>query len=203
MIHSLRRAARLALFGICLVGFAHAGIAWSAAVAPAVEEKSQEPAHELLYKFINFTLLVGLLVYFLRKPAADFFHSRSASIRKSLEEGRKALETSGAQLRTVEERLLHLEEEIAAFKASAEREMAAERQRLEQAAADEAARILEAAHARLDTALRAAKLELKNHVAQQAVTQAEGLIRERLDEPGRRRLVNQFVSGIEDKERKN
>jgi F0F1-type ATP synthase membrane subunit b/b' len=81
--------------------------------------------------------------------------------------------------------------------------MAAERQRLEQAAADEAARILEAAHARLDTALRAAKLELKNYVAQQAVTQAEGLIRERLDEPGRHRLVNQFVSGLEDKERKN
>ncbi|MGA3167489.1 MAG: hypothetical protein ABSF14_15405 [Terriglobia bacterium] len=203
MIQLLRQAARLGCFGICLVGFAHPGIARSPAVEPAAEEKGQEPARELLYKVINFALLAGGLGYVLRKPAADFFRSRSASIQKSLEEGRKVLETSEAQLHAVEEKLVHLEEEIAAFKASADREMAAELRRLEQATAEEAARILEAAHAQLDTAVRGAKLELKNYAAQQAVTLAEGLIRERLDEPGRRRLVNQFVATLEAKERKN
>jgi len=203
LIHSLRHAARLVCFAICLVGFAHPASARSLALAPAAEGKGQEPAHELLYKVINFALLAGGLGYLLRKPAADFFRSRSASIRKSLEEGRQALETSEARVRAVEEKLLHLEQEIAAFKASAEREMAAERRRLEQATTEEAARILEAAHAQLDTAVRGAKLELKNQAAQQAVTLAEGLIRERLDEPARRRLVNQFVATLEAKERKN
>ena len=198
MIHSLRQAAWLGIFGICLMGFVHPGIARSAA-----EEKGQEPAREIVYKIINFALLAVGLGYVLRKPAADFFRSRSNSIQKSLEEGRKALETSGAQLLAVEEKLLHLEEEIAAFKVSAEREMAAERQRLAQTTAEEAARILEAAHAQLDRAMRGAKLGLKNYVAQQAVALAEGLIRERLDEPGRRRLVNQFAATLEAKERKN
>ena len=57
---------------------------------------------------------MGALAYILRKPLADFFAQRSASIRSGLEEGRKALEASQAQLKAVEEKLQHLEEEIAA-----------------------------------------------------------------------------------------
>ena len=130
--------------------------------------KRSEPPHELLYKIINFAILVGGLGYILRKPVAEFFSSRSASIQKSLDEGRKALEASQAQLQVVEEKLRGLEAEIAAFKASAAREMEAERQRLQQASAEEAARILESARAQTDTAVRGAKLELKNYAAQKA-----------------------------------
>jgi F0F1-type ATP synthase membrane subunit b/b' len=55
----------------------------------------------------------------------------------------------------------------------------------------------------MDTALRGAKLDLKNYAAQQSVTLAEELIRTRLDDAGRRRLVTQFVATLESKERKN
>jgi F-type H+-transporting ATPase subunit b len=176
---------------------------WSQGTEPAAKEKNSEPPHELLYKTINFVILVGGLGYVLRKPMAEFFSSRSASIRKSLDEGRKALEASQAQLQAVEEKLRGLEAEIAAFKASALQEMEAERLRLQQASAEEAARILESARAQMDTALRGAKLDLKNYAVQQSVTRAEELIRTRLDEAGRRRLVTQFVAQLESKERKN
>lgn len=207
MIRTLRQLTLVGLFGVCLAGFTSSGVAWALglgrAAAAGAEEKGQEPAHALLFKVINFVLLVGGLGYVLRKPAADFFSSRSASIQKSLEEGRKALETSQAQLQAVEEKLRHLEEEIAAFQASAARETEAEHQRLRQATAEEAVRILESARAQMDTAVRGAKLELKNYAAQQAVALAEGLIRERLDESGRRRLVSQFAVTLQAKERKN
>jgi F-type H+-transporting ATPase subunit b len=207
LIRTLRQLALVGLFGICLAGFTSSGVAWAlrlgSAAAAAGEEKGQEPAHALLFKVINFVLLVGGLGYVLRKPAADFFSSRLASIQKSLDEGRKALETSQVQLQAVEEKLQHLEEEIAAFRASAAREIEAERQRLQQATAEEAARILESARAQMGTAVRGAKLELKNYAAQQAVTLAEGLIRDRLDESGRRRLVSQFAATLQAKERKN
>ena len=134
---------------------------------------------------------------------AEFFSSRSASIQKSLDEGRKALEASQAQLQAVEEKLRGLEAEIAAFKASAVREMEAERQRMQQSSAEEAARILESARAQTDTAVRGAKLELKNYAAQKSVALAEELIRARLDDSGRKRLVTQFVATLESKERKN
>ena len=203
MIRTLRQAAWFGLLGICLAGFASVRVAWSQGSEPAGKEEKSEPPHELLYKTINFVILVGGLGYLLRKPLAEFFSSRSASIQKALDEGRKALEASQAQLRAVEEKLGRLEAEIAAFKESAAREMEADRQRLQQASAEEAARILESARAQTDTAVRGAKLELKNYAAQRSVILAEELIRARLDDAGRRRLVAQFVTTIESKERKN
>jgi F-type H+-transporting ATPase subunit b len=152
-----------------------AALAWEfAAPGTPEQEEGEAGGHELFYKFINFALLVGGLGYVLRKPLAAFFSARSASIQKSLEEGRKALEASQAQLQAVEERLRHLEAEIAAFKAAASQEMEAEGQRLRQAAAEEAEKILESARAQMETAVRAAKLELKAYAAQQAVDLAKG-----------------------------
>jgi F-type H+-transporting ATPase subunit b len=142
-------------------------------------------------------LLAGGLGYVLRKPLADFFSARSASIKRSLEEGRKALEASQAHLQAVEEKLRHLEEEIAAFKASAAWEMEVERQRLRQAVADEAEKILESARAQMETATRAAKIELRIYVAQQAVELGEELIRQRLDDASRSRLVSQFIARLD------
>jgi len=203
LIRTLRQAALFSLLGICLAGFASPRVAWSQGSEPAAKEKNSEPPHDLLYKVINFVILVGGLGYVLRKPMAEFFSSRSSSIRKSLDEGKKALEASQAQLKAVEEKLRGLEAEIAGFKASAVREMEAERQRMQQTIAEEAARILESARAQTDTAVRGAKLELKNYAAQQSVARAEELIRARLDDSGRRRLVAQFVTTIQSKERKN
>jgi F-type H+-transporting ATPase subunit b len=168
----------------------------SLARAPEAEAEGKREGRELLYKFINLALLVGALAYLLRKPLADFFAQRSASIRKGLEEGRKALEASQAQLKTVEEKLQHLEEEIAAFKASAGQEMEAERQRLKLAAAEEAEKILQAARAQTEAAVRAAKLELKSYAAGQAVELAEAIIRRRLDETGQKKLVSDFLSEV-------
>ncbi len=160
-------------------------------------EGGEEGKHEGVYKVINFLLLVGGLAYLLRKPLGDFFLGRSSSIRKSLEEGRKALEESQAKLKDVEEKLARLEEELRAFKASALREMDAEHARLRQASAEEAEKILEAGRAQIELAARVGLLELKTFATHEAVKLAEELIRQRLDEPGRTRLVQQFIARLE------
>ena len=203
MSRSLRQAALFGLLGICLAGVASPRLARAQEAAKPAQEEKSEPPHELLYKTINFIILVGGLGYVLRKPMAEFFRSRSASIRKSLDEGRKALEASQARLQEVEAKLARLETEIAEFKAAATREMEAERQRLQQASAEEAARILESARAQTAVAVRGAKLELNNYAARKAVALAEDLIRARLDDAGRRRLVAQFASTLGNQERKN
>lgn len=204
MIRKLRQAALFVLLGLGLAGCAYPRrmFAQEAAVTAAKKE-SHEPAHELLYHTINFVILVGALAYILRKPAAEFFKNRTSSIDKALEEGRKALEASQAQLREVEAKLRGLEAEIAAFRDSAAREMEAERQRIRKATEEEAARILESARAQMNAAVRSAKLELKKFAAQKSVAIAEELIRSRLDEAGRQRLVAQFAATLGTGERKN
>lgn len=179
-------------------------LAWAA--APEQQETDQEAAQEkreLIYKIVNFTLLVVALGYVLRKPMAAFFAGRTESIRKALEEGRAALKESQAKLEAVEEKLKHLEEEIAAFRTSAEKEMQAERQRLTEETAREAEKILETARVRIETATRGAKLQLQAFTAQQALELAEQMIRERLDEPSRQRLVSQFIETLASPEKRN
>ncbi len=180
-------------------------LAWAAAPAPQ-EETEQEAAHEkreLIYKIINFAILAVALGYVLRKPMAEFFTGRSESIRKALEEGRAALKESQAKLDAVEDKLKHLEEEIAAFRTSAEKEMQAERRRMTEETAREADKILEAARIRIETATRGAKLQLQAFTAQQALELAERMIRERLDEPSRQRLVSQFIETLGSREQRN
>jgi F-type H+-transporting ATPase subunit b len=203
LIRTLRQAALFGLLAVCLAGLALPLVAWSQSSEPPAKEEKSEPPHELRYKWINFIILVGALGYVLRKPAAEFFRSRSAFITKGLDEGRKALEASQARLQEVEAKLSRLEAEIASFKDSSLREMEANRARLQQAGAEEAARIVESARAQMDTALRAAKLDLKGYAARKAVALAEDLIRTRLDDSGQRRLVTQFAGTLETKERKN
>jgi F-type H+-transporting ATPase subunit b len=201
----------LALLLACVLSNAAAVKAASAELAlaaTAAEQKESstgvpEEGHEFLFKIINFALLVVALGYVLRKPLAEFFAQRSESIRKALEEGKAALEASEAQLARVEEKLRHLEEEIAAFKASAEKDMQAERQRLREETAREAEKILETARVRTDSAARAAQLELKAHTAREALRLAEQMIRERLDDASRQRLVSQFIETLETRGRKN
>jgi len=200
---SSRSLARVALPAIQLVRLPRAPVAFLAAPPEGEAEESKGETRELIFKTINFIILAGGLGYLLRKPLSDFFSQRSSDIRKSLEEGRKALEESQARLSAVENKLKHLEEEIAAFKATAAQDTAAERERRRQAVAVEVEKMLENARARMETSARAAKLDLTAFVSEEALRQAEEMIRGRLDEPTRRQLVSQFVAKLEAKRSSN
>jgi F0F1-type ATP synthase membrane subunit b/b' len=204
-----RSVLRAILLGVCLAGLvgmhvpglSGAGVVWARTSEGAEEGTPRK--HEELYKIINFVILVGGLAYLLRKPLVEFLAQRSASIRKSLDEGRKALEVSQAQLKVVEERLARLQEEIAAFRASAACEMEEERKHLQEMAAAEAEKMLQAARTEMDTATRAGMLGLRLYAAEQAVKLAEQMIRERLDKEGRQRLLNQFLAKLDTKKKRD
>jgi F-type H+-transporting ATPase subunit b len=203
----LRRTLLLALWAFCLLYWSPVlrAQAQQPGESHAVENSSEpsENSHEMLFKIINFAILVGALGYLLRKPMAEFFGSRSDSIRKGLEEGRKALDASQAQLRAVGEKLARLEQEITSLKSSAAAEIQSEHERLRKGAAEEAQKIEEFARTQMDAAMRLARLELKKFTAQQAVALAADSIRTRLDEAGHRRLFTQFLADLEAGQNKN
>lgn len=193
---------------VCLLGLAGLVLADSrepqdATEAAKSEEGGHEAGHEALYKWINFILLAGGLAFVLRKPLSQFFIQRSASIQKSLEEGRKALETSQARLQTVEDKLQRFEEAMAAFRGAALREMEEEHARIRQATAQEAEKLMDSVRVQMDVAGKQARLELKLFTAQMAVELAEKMIAQRLDEAGQKQLVSQFMSRLEAKPASN
>jgi F0F1-type ATP synthase membrane subunit b/b' len=200
----MNRALRAGLFALCLLGSAHIFCAPLLAAAPPAEKAEEGgSSHELLFETLNFILLAGFLVYLYRKRGRAFFDERSDTIRKSLEEGRQALERSQARLADAEKKLAGLKDEVQALKQRAEAEIADEQERMRQAAEDEAHRIEEFAKARILAATNSAKLELKDYVVEQALAQARGKIQQRMDEENRKKLVGFFLADLSSKTKRN
>lgn len=197
----MTRALRVGFFALCLVGtFQILRVPVFAVSPPAAKAadngEGAKASHDLLFEVINFLLLAGLLAYLYRKRGRTFFDERSDVIRKSLEEGRQALEKSEARLAEAEGKLGGLRDEILALKKQAEAEIADEQQKMRQAADDEVRRIEEFAKTRIQAATNAAKLELKDYVVKQAIDQARGMIQQRMDERNRERLISFFLDDL-------
>jgi len=200
----MSRAFRAALLAICLIGaFQFFKTPLLEAAPQAVKQEKSSSSHELLWETINFILLAGFLVYLYRKRGRAFFNERSESIQKSLEEGRQALEKSQAKLAEAEKKLAGLQEEIKELRKQAESEIESEQEKMRRATDDEARRIEDFAHARIQAAINAAKLELRDYAVEQALKQARGMIRQRMDETNRERLVSFFLTDLSSKTKNN
>lgn len=200
----MSRALRAGLLVMCLLGaFQISRAPLLAAAPPAAKSEERGSSHELFFETLNFALLAGVLVYLYRKRGRAFFDERSEAVRRSLEEGRRALELSQARLSDAEKKLAGLEDEVKALKKRAEAEIADEQERMRLAAEDEARRIEEFAKARITAATNAAKLELKDYVVEQALEQARGKIQQRMDEENQKKLVAFFLDDLGSKTKSN
>lgn len=190
------------LLSLCLAGgmgaVCDSALASDYSSEDAASEKGARESHgpSPLYRWFNFALLVAGLGYVLRQPLAQFFTERTGSIRRGLEEGRKALNAAEEQLKAVEQKLQHLEEAMAAFRAAALKEMEEEHARLQQATAQEAEKMMESVRVQMDVASKQARLELRLYAAAQAVDLAAALVAQRMDDAKQRHLVSQFVERL-------
>ena len=166
---------------------------------PTPEEKEKiekQETKDLIYKSINFVILFGLIIYFLAKPASDFFTARTASIRKGMEDAAIAREAAEKRLAEIEQKLSHLNEEIAGLRAEAAKEDAVQTERMRQATEAEGAKILAAAESEIDVKTRTARLELKAYAAKLAVDLAEERLKNRMTPEVQGRLLQSFVDDM-------
>lgn len=164
----------------------------------AQEEKKKEggESNVMMWKWANFLVLAGALGYLIGKNAPPYFRTRSAEIRRDMdnaaEERRKAEERAAA----VDLRLANLETEIAALHTEAQQEVQAETERLSQHTAAEIAKIQARAEQEIIFAGKAARMELKRHAAELAVGLAEQKIRARMTPDAQDVLVRGFVRDL-------
>src|SRR5216684_2122007 len=78
----------------------------------------------------NFLVLAALVGWFLLKTLPKTFHDRNTSIQKDLIDARTATEEASARLRTVEERLSKLDDQIASLHAQTNKNSALNEQRI-------------------------------------------------------------------------
>ena len=150
-------------------------------------------------RLFNLAVVVGLLVWVARKPLANFYASRSESIREQLAEAQRARAEAEAKLAEIESKMNRLDQELGEMKAAAEKDAELEYKRLIEAADEESRKIVGKAKEEIDGITREAYLDLKAHAAELAVTLAGQKIKGQITEEDRRRLFENFLAGLEDK----
>jgi F-type H+-transporting ATPase subunit b len=155
-------------------------------------EKAQE-----IFKWINFAMVAGVLLWVCLKKAPGFFRGRAEAIGSAITKAGNAKAAADAQLREAETKLANLHKEVAELRAFAERESAAEVERIRAATRSDEQRIAAAAKAEIEAAERAARLELKALAAGLAVDGAEALLVKQLTAKAQEELISNFVKSLE------
>jgi len=147
-------------------------------------------------KLVNLLLFVGLMFYFLRRPIIEAFRGRQESIRGELIHAEEERAAAEARLQEVESRLARLDTEVDAIKANAQKEAAEERVRVERATEAEIGKIREQARREIESASKAARVELRTFTAEQSVKLAEEMIRREIRPEDDAHLAREYVEEL-------
>ena len=161
------------------------------AANPAVERATE------LFKWINFAIVAGVIVWVFGKLLPPMFRKKADAIGSAISTATSAKAAAEAQLREAETKLANLQKELVELRAVAEREAAAEVARLRAATMTDAQKIAAAARAEIEAAERAARLELKALAANLAVDGAETLLAKQLTPKAQESLISSFVKSLE------
>jgi len=183
-----RRAIKL-VFALCLV----------TAVAFGQEKSGEGGEGEgglTMWKWANFVVLAGAIIYAVGKAAPPFFQARSLEIRKEILEAQEARKKAEARAAEVEARMAKLETEIASLRQEAHDETRNETERITRQTAAELAKIQTHAEQEIAAAGKAARAELKRYSASLAIQLAETKIRARMTDATEDALVESFVHDL-------
>jgi F-type H+-transporting ATPase subunit b len=162
-------------------------------------EKKQEEENARLtpWKWANFALLAGAIVYVAAKNGPAFFAARSRQIRKDMIEAGDARKEAEQRAADVERKLANLAADIAQLREQFARQRQAETEQLKRHREEERAKIQAHAQREIESAGKTARLELKQYAASVAIELAERKIRERMTPATQDQLVSAFVHDLD------
>jgi len=167
---------------------------------PQSASKAEEPHGQTLVqtiaKIVNFAILGGVLVYFLKTPVAAYLVSRGTQIRQDLVTAAETRATAAAQLTDIERQLQALPAELEKLRAQGEQDLKAEQARIAQAAAAERERLIAQTHREIEARLRMARRQLTEHAADLAIRIAEERIRRTITPDDHLRLVDRYAAQL-------
>ena len=152
---------------------------------------------DLLYRFINFALLVIILFIVLRKvPIKEYFSSRIEGIKKELEDLKKQREAAERKARDLESKLKAFEGERKEILEQYKADGLAEKERILAEARERAKQILQQAEVSIQYEMQTAKEKLKQEVVALAAQRAEEIIAREMTDKDQDRLVNEFIEKL-------
>jgi len=187
----------------------HVRIFWSAlvvamllcgAVAARAAEEGGSPAEQpvgTVFKWIHFAILAGVAYWLFAKVLPPKFRRNADDISEAIAKATAAKTEAERQLQEAAAKIASLEQEVTAFRATAQKEAEAEVERLRVATRNDTEKIRLAAQGEIEAAERAARVELKALAAKLAVDRAESLVGKEMTPAVQEALINNFVQSLQ------
>jgi len=150
--------------------------------------------NETLWTIINFSLLAGLLYYFLYKPLINALNKRDEEIEGSLRRAKEDREEAARLRAELEERLANAQREANEIINKATQAANATKEQIEAEARARAEEMLEKASRTIALEKAQAIAELRAEVADLAVMIAGKVIEKNLDDEDQKRLAESFLA---------
>jgi F-type H+-transporting ATPase subunit b len=152
-----------------------------------------EPILSIVFKFVNFGILVAILVKFGGKPLKNFLINRHNTIKEKIEEASKLLAEAEILKQEYEGKLARLDGDIEVFKKTIIGDMEKEKTKIIEEAAQVAAKIKEQALLTYEQELREVKDKIKADIAELTIKKAEQLIVEKISKSDHEKMVDDFI----------
>lgn len=165
--------------------------------APSAAYASDEGGMAMVWEIANLALMVGVLVYFARKPVLTFLSERRNEIQGNLAGAEQLLEEAEGKLQEWSQRAAQLDAEVESIRAAAQKAAQQERDAIVADAQVTAERILASAGSVVERELRAARESLREEVADLATDLASKILIEKVNDQDRLRLVDEFIQKVD------
>jgi len=152
----------------------------------------------LLYRILNFTLMVIILVVVIRKTTIkDFFSNRKEEIRQKLESLKSDKEAAERRYSELEKKLSAFEIQKKEITDQFRADGAAEREKIINEARERAAQILAQASLTIEREIQAARDRLLQEMVEVAAARAEDIIAKQIKDSDQDHLVSEFIERVE------
>ena len=152
-----------------------------------------EPLWQIALKFLNFAVLLAILIKFAGKPLKTYLTNRSNAVREKIDETNKTLAEAETLKRTYEEKLAKLDDEIAIFKKTIMSEIENEKTKILTEATQFASKMKEQARLTYEQEIKEVKDKIKNDIAELTIDGAEKLIAEKMSKADHDKMIEDFI----------
>ncbi|MBI5286395.1 MAG: F0F1 ATP synthase subunit B [Deltaproteobacteria bacterium] len=156
-------------------------------------EEGVEGGKDLIWRVINFAILVGLLYLLLAKRVREFLTTRRKAIETALEEARKAKEEAERKQKECEALFAAFNKRVEEIFRDLRAEGEIEKERIIEEARKSAKRMKEEAWLTAEQEIKKAREGIREEVVRLAIEMAEDILRKEITKADQERLVKEYL----------
>ncbi|MBK8170491.1 MAG: ATP synthase F0 subunit B [Sandaracinaceae bacterium] len=173
--------------------------------SPGHEDSAHEgEAHEhegisgtgLAASFVNFFILLGIVVYLAKKPTKEFLISRRANVVDGLEEAKRLKAAAEVKFAEYQKRLANLDNELADLRNDIVKSGEAERDRIVAEAEHKAARLRRDTQFLIEQQLKQLRVDLTRETVEAAIAAAQTVLAETTTTTDQERVAREYLSKL-------